>query len=236
MIMSRFTLLILILMSSVSFAEERARGLLVASHKATLSSELAARVIGISKSMGEAFKKGDLLVALDCRLYEAQRDKIAAETNVAKIRLDNTKQLNELRSIGTLDVAIAESEFKKVQAELRISELNVDRCLITAPFDGVVEQLDIQAFEIVKQQQTMLNIVGQNKLEAEIIVPSHWMSWLSLNQKIKLKVEETGQSLLAKVSQIGPSIDPASQTLQLRASINSLPDKVLPGMSVIAEF
>ena len=234
--MSRLPLLFLVLVSSLAFAEERARGLLVASHKATLSSELSARVIAISKTMGEAFNKGDLLVALDCRLYEAQRDKIAAETNVAKIRLDNTQQLNELRSIGTLDVAIAESEFKKVEAELRISELNVERCSIYAPFDGVVEQLDIQTFEIVQQQQTVLNIVNQDQLEAEIIVPSNWMSWLSTNQDIQLKVEETGQSLLAKVSQIGPSIDPTSQTLQLRAQITSLPDKVLPGMSVIAEF
>lgn len=231
-----FTLLCFVCISNYSAAESRARGLLVASNKATLSSELSARVIGISKTMGEAFKKGDLLVALDCRLYEAQRDKIAAETNVAKIRLDNTRQLNKLRSIGTLDVAIAESEFKKVQAELRISELNVERCSIYAPFDGVVEQVDIQRFEIVKQQQTVLNIVDQNQLEAEIIVPSNWMSWLLVNQLIKLKVEETNQSLTAIVNQIGPSIDPTSQTLQLRAQINSLPDKVLPGMSVIAEF
>ncbi|TDO96025.1 efflux RND transporter periplasmic adaptor subunit [Marinomonas balearica] len=231
-----FILLCLGCAASVSFAEGRARGLLIASHKATLSSELSARVVTISKTMGEAFNKGDLLVALDCRLYEAQRDKIAAETNVAKVRLDNSQQLNKLRSIGTLDVAIAESEFKKVQAELRISELNVERCSIYAPFDGVVEQLDVQTFEIVQQQQTVLNIVNRNQLEAEIIVPSSWMSWLSIDQDIQLEVEETGQFLLAKVSQIGPSIDPTSQTLQLRAQIANLPDKVLPGMSVITEF
>ncbi len=235
--MLRFVaLLSLAIFSSTSFAEGRARGLLVATNKATLSSELSARVIGISKTMGESFNKGDLLVQLDCRLYEAQRDKIAAETHVAKIRLDNTKQLNKLRSIGMLEVAIAESEFKKNQAELSISELNVERCTIFAPFNGVVDQVDIQTFEIVQQQQAVLNIVDQRQLEAEIIVPSNWMAWLSLNQEITLKVEETGQSLLAFVSQIGPSIDPTSQTLQLRAHISTLPEKVLPGMSVIAKF
>lgn len=223
-------------MSQLAAQTTHARGLLVATHKATLSSELAARVVELPKKMGEPFKQGDTLVALDCRLFEAQQDKVSAEVKVAQIRLENTKQLNQLRSIGTLEVAIAESELQKIIAEQRIAQLNVERCEIKAPFDGAVEQLDISPFEVVQQQQALLKIVGVNRLDADIIVPAEWLSWLEVGTVVQLTVEETGQSLQGKLSHIGPSIDPTSQTLQLKAEVKIVPEKVLPGMSVVAQF
>ena len=213
-----------------------ARGLLVATHSATLSSELAALVVELPKKMGESFKKGDTLVALDCRLFDAQQEKVSAEVKVAQIRLENTKQLNQLRSIGTLEVAIAESELQKVMAEQRIAQLNVERCNIKAPFDGVVEQVDIHRFEVVQQQQALLKVVGRAQLEADIIVPAEWMAWLKAGKKLQLEAEETQHTLQAFVSHIGPSVDPTSQTVQIRATIKSVPPSILPGMSVLAVF
>ncbi len=225
------------LFAGYSVAQSKtARGLLVAVHKATLSSELSSKVISLPLKMGESFNKGDTLVALDCRLFEAQLEKIAAEAKVAQIRLDNNKQLNQLRSIGTLEVAIADAELSKVKAEYRITQLNVERCQIKAPFSGYVEQLDIQNYEVVQQQQPLIAIVDNRQLHAAIIVPAEWKNWLQLGKSISLRVEETGQTLKGTISHIGPSIDPTSQTLQLRAEVKNVPEKVLPGMSVVAEF
>ncbi|TYL48326.1 efflux RND transporter periplasmic adaptor subunit [Marinomonas sp. IMCC 4694] len=214
----------------------KARGLLVATNKATLSSELAARVIALPKKMGDGFKQGDTLIQLDCRLFAAQLQKVDAEVTVATAKLDSTRQLNLLNSVGSLDVVIAEAELQKTQAEQGMAQLNVDRCDIKAPYDGYVEQLDIQRFEVVQQQQALMNIVSRASLEADIIVPAQWMAWLTINKAITLQVEETQQTLQAVISHIGPSVDPTSQTLQLRATISSIPAKVLPGMSVVAEF
>lgn len=227
----------LVLVSSlVLAADKQARGVLVALDKATLSSELAARVTTLPKKMGESFKKGDTLIGLDCRLFEAQLEKVAAEDKVAQVRLDNVKQLNQLRSVGTLDVAIAEAEQQKTKAEHKIARLNVDRCQIKAPFDGYIEQLEIHNHETVQPQQALLSIVSRDRLEADIIVPAEWMKWLAVNKKLSLQVDETEQRLDAILTYIGPSVDPTSQTLQIRARINKVPDKVLPGMSVVAEF
>jgi len=186
--------------------------------------------------MGESFLQGDSLIRLDCRLFEAQLEKVDAEGKVAQIKLDNSKQLNRLNSIGTLEVAIAQADLQKVAAERTMAQLNVERCDIKAPFDGAVEQLDIQPFEVVQQQQAMMKVVDRKRLEADIIVPAQWMKWLIKNQPITLQVEETNHSIQAIVTYIGPSVDPTSQTLQIRAKIEEVPEMVLPGMSVVALF
>lgn len=214
----------------------KARGILVSTNKATLSSELSARVIALPKKMGESFKRGEVLIQLDCRLFKAQLEKTQAEENIAQQRLENTNQLNLLNSIGKLEVTIAQAELQKVQAERTMAQLNVERCDIKAPFDGAVEQLEINRFEVVQQQQPLLKIVGITNLLADIIVPAEWLLWLNPGMQVSLLAEETQQVLAAQVSHISPSVDPSSQTVQIRAVIKDIPIKVLPGMSVVANF
>ena len=231
-----FTVLSLCLIySEAGFSEElEARSVIKTIDRATLSGELVAKIIKIPKRMGESFKKGDNLLVLDCSIFEAQKQKVSAERDLAKTKVKNARELNKLRSIGAIDVALAEADVRKNEAELRIATLNTDRCAIKAPYDGKVVNLMVNEHEIVGQQP-LIEIVGTNRLEADIIVPAKWISWLTIGTKLTLTVDETGKQIASQVSYISPAIDPVSQTLQLRASLNNV-QSVMPGMSATAKF
>ena len=102
-------------------ADNEARAVIKALDRALLSSELAGRITSLPRRPGDAFKKGDLLVAIDCDLYNAQSAKVAAEHKGARLKVENARQLQELRSIGALEVTTAESDFAQTQAALRIA-------------------------------------------------------------------------------------------------------------------
>ena len=231
-----FTALSLCLIySETGFSEElEARSVIKTIDRATLSGELVAKITKIPKRMGESFKKGDNLLVLDCAIFEAQKQKVSAERDLAKTKVKNARELNKLRSIGAVDVALAEADLRKSEAELRIAMLNTDRCAIKAPYDGEVVNLMVNEHEIVGQQP-LIEIVGTTRLEAEIIVPAKWISWLTVGTKLTLTLDETGKQIPSQISYISPAIDPVSQTLQLRASLNNL-QGVMPGMSATAKF
>ena len=133
-------LLILFLSSGYSQAQVmESRALVVASQEAILSSELAARIDNIAVKEMQRFKKGDLLIQFDCSLYEAQKDVVSANANSALIKLKSDEQMLQMRSIGKYELELSISEYEKAKSELRIAELNVERCQIKAPFDGAVE-------------------------------------------------------------------------------------------------
>lgn len=215
--------------------EYKARAVIKARDRAVLSGELAARVTGLPKRAGESFKQGELLVGLDCALYEAQAGKVAAEHNAAKIKLENARQLNELRSIGSLDVALAQSEYAQTQAELRIARINTQRCRITAPYDGKVVTVLINQHENIRQQQELIEIIADRRLEAEVVVPATWLGWLQPAAPLTLQIDETGARVEATIAAISPAIDPVSQTLLLRAEL-AQPAELIPGMSATAYF
>jgi membrane fusion protein, multidrug efflux system len=221
--------------SSIQAEEYKARAVINAWDRAVLSGELAARITSLPKRPGESFKRGELLVGLDCALYEAQASKVAAEHTAAKVKLDNARQLNELRSIGSLDVALAQSEYAQTQAELNIARINTRRCQIKAPYDGKVVTVLVNQHENIRQQQELIEIVADQRLEAEVVVPATWLSWLRPSAPLMLQIDETGAKVEATIAAISPAIDPVSQTLLLRAELTPSA-ALMPGMSATAYF
>ena len=207
------------------------RALVVASQEAVLSSELAARIENIAVKEMQRFKKGDLLIQFDCSLYEAQKDVVSANANGALIKLKSDEQMLQMRSIGKYELELSISEYEKAKSELRIAELNVERCQIKAPFDGAVEEVVVNTFETIQPQVELMKIIQTDILELEMVVSSEWISWLTIGHPIKVYIDEIQKEFNASVSGIGANVDPVSQTIQLKGTITDASPALLPGMS-----
>jgi membrane fusion protein (multidrug efflux system) len=226
------TVVLIVLMLSYAKAEVReSRALVVASQEAILSSELAARIENIAVKEMQRFKKGDLLIQFDCSLYEAQKDVVSANANSALIKLKSDEQMLQMRSIGKYELELSISEYEKAKSELRIAELNVERCQIKAPFDGAVEEVVVNTFETIQPQVELMKIIQTEVLELEMVVSSEWISWLKIGHPIKVYIDEIQKEFNATISGIGANVDAVSQTIQLKGTITDTSPALLPGMS-----
>ena len=226
------TAVLIVLMFSNANAEVReSRALVVASQEAILSSELAARIENIAVKEMQRFKKGDLLIQFDCSLYEAQKDVVSANANSALIKLKSDEQMLQMRSIGKYELELSISEYEKAKSELRIAELNVERCKIKAPFDGAVEEVVVNTFETIQPQVELMKIIQTEVLELEMVVSSEWISWLKIGHPIKVYIDEIQKEFNATISGIGANVDAVSQTIQLKGTITDTSPALLPGMS-----
>ena len=226
------TVVLIVLMLSYAKAEVReSRALVVASQEAILSSELAARIENIAVKEMQRFKEGDLLIQFDCSLYEAQKDVVSANANSALIKLKSDEQMLQMRSIGKYELELSISEYEKAKSELRIAELNVERCQIKAPFDGAVEEVVVNTFETIQPQVELMKIIQTDILELEMVVSSEWISWLKIGHPIKVYIDEIQKEFNATISGIGANVDAVSQTIQLKGTITDTSPALLPGMS-----
>ena len=226
------TVVLIVFMLSYANAEVReSRALVVASQEAILSSELAARIENIAVKEMQRFKKGDLLIQFDCSLYEAQKDVVSANANSALIKLKSDEQMLQMRSIGKYELELSISEYEKAKSELRIAELNVERCQIKAPFDGAVEEVVVNTFETIQPQVELMKIIQTEVLELEMVVSSEWISWLKIGHPIKVYIDEIQKEFNATISGIGANVDAVSQTIQLKGTITDTSPALLPGMS-----
>ena len=225
-------LTILFFLSPTSYSQDmESRALVVASQEAILSSELAARIENIAVKEMQRFNKGDLLIQFDCSLYEAQKDVVSANSNSALIKLKSDEQMLQMRSIGKYELELSISEYEKAKSELRIAELNVERCQIKAPFDGAVEEVIVNTYETIQPQVELMKIIQTDILELEMVVSSEWVSWLKIGHPIKVYIDEIQKEFNASISGIGANVDAVSQTIQLKGTITDTSPALLPGMS-----
>lgn len=212
------------------------RVLVTTQDRAVLAGELAARIDEMAFRPGQSFKKGDVLISFDCAAYKAQRASAAADHRQADAQLKSQQRLFELRSVGELDVVMAEAARDRTLAQVQLQDVYLDRCRITAPYDGAVVQWLSRPYQIANPADELMEIIGSGNLELELIVPSSWLSWLSVGQTFQARIEETGTVITATTERIGADIDPVSQTVKVFAAINGDAGGLLPGMSGVAVF
>ena len=233
-----FLLFLTILVPLSSFAEAsdalqrfQARSMIVAIHQPIISSEIAARIECLPVREGEHFKKDSILVTFNNDLLKAQRDKTKAELEASRLKLENRKKLEQLESIGTLEVALAELEVQRRTAEMQITNILLDRCTIRAPFNGCVVALHVDEHESVGPQQKLLEIVSTDQLEVEVMAPSDWLSWLRKGIPFAVRMDGIQTTIAASVLATGAIVDPVSRMVKVRGSLKKTPNALLPGMT-----
>ncbi|WEK32356.1 MAG: efflux RND transporter periplasmic adaptor subunit [Candidatus Pseudomonas phytovorans] len=213
-----------------------ARGVLRARDQAMLASELAGRIVEMPYTDGEDFKKGSTLARFDCSAYQAQLNAAQASVRAAREELNHNRQLAALKSVGQFEVSLADAKQAQAQAEAQVYQVQVKRCVVTAPFDGRVVQRRAQPHESVANGAPLLEVVDNRSLEIQLLVPSRWLARLKPGQTFQFTPDETGQPLGAKVKRVGARIDEGSQTLLLIGELPSDARGLLAGMSGTATF
>ncbi|MDX2505871.1 MAG: efflux RND transporter periplasmic adaptor subunit [Gammaproteobacteria bacterium] len=213
-----------------------ARVLLSAINKTTLSSQIAGRITGISVKAGDHFKTQQTLIAIDCEVQKAQRDKALAEVTTARAKLKVQRQLEKLNSGSTLNITLAQASVKQAIADLAIINISIKMCNIKAPFTGQVIEREVQPYEYVSIGQPILEIIDNRHLEIKLIVPSNWLAWLKPGQKFTVQLDDNKKSYPASITRIGARIDSASQSLNVTGIIDQKAPELIAGMSGTAQF
>jgi RND family efflux transporter MFP subunit len=230
------TILALIITISSLLAEQNIRAIIVSPDRTVLSAQIAGSITSILKRDGEYFKKKQLLAKIDCGIYEAQKEKVKVEKNIAYKQLLNNKRLSKLGSISNLEIELSRAEYHKKSADLKIADINSSRCYIYAPFNGRVVSTKVNRYQSVKPQDEIIDIISVDNLEAIAVVPATWIASLSNNQVVKLHIDELNKSIYGKIKELGAVVDPSSQTINIRVSLNKPYGNILSGMSATVYF
>ena len=212
------------------------RGVVRALDQAALSTDLMTRVAKIGFREGESFKAGDLLISFDCERYRAEAQSADAVLREMNLTLDSNEHLSTYRAVGKHDVEISRARASKAEAEARSLNSRLKQCDVIAPFDGRVAELSLHLHEQPAPNKPFLVIVGHSRLEIELIVPSHWLSWLKPDTGFKFHVDEMKGDYAARVVRLGASVDAVSQMVKAIAVFDRPAENVLPGMSGSAQF
>lgn len=178
------------------------RGVVKATAQATLASQVQGRISQLPFKEGQHFKKGALLVGLDCSKYEAELASARAEHRGKTKTYENNVRLSEHQAVGQLELEVSQAESEKASAAVEAAQVNVDGCTIFAPFPGRIVKTIVNEHENVFPNDQLISLLDDSLLEIELIVPSRSLLWLRVGTAFKYAIDEMDRSYSAVVQDI----------------------------------
>ena len=201
---------------------------------------------------GSKVKAGDKLFLIDPEKYQASFDSLDASVGVANANLKNAE--TEFKRISALykKNAVSQKDYDAVvaaydiananlvsaKANLKNAKIDLGYTTITAPFDGVVgdNQVDVGSL-VIANQTKLVRLTKINPIEAEFYIADvdnltrktnlDNGSWQQLNSDAVLSVN--GENFNGKVNFIDNVVNTATGSVLAKASFDNSEGKILPG-------
>ena len=212
-----------------------ARGVLTAGQSADIAAGMTGRLTATPYKSGQYVKTGAMIAEFDCDRQRAELTSRQTAHATQALKYDNQAELLKMGAAGALDVSIARSERDQLAAEVAAMKIALKDCTVYAPFPGFITARHIDAFETAQVGQALFSLNRAGRTEISIIAPSDWASWVKSGANFTFKVDETGESVSARVQRLSAVVDPVSQTIEITARLTGK-HKGRPGMSGVAVF
>ena len=202
-----------------------------AREEVVIASQARGMVADLAIKDGSRFRKGDVLVKLDCSVLQAQTDKAKALARRQKWIMESNERLSQIQSKSSLEVNLSKADADAAFAEAAAMEKMLAQCYIIAPFDGRVGELIVRKNQYVVEGQPLMELLNDSLLVLEFIVPSAWITWFVPGYAFTVTIDETGGVCQATLSYLGGKVDPVSQSIKAYAALSEQNAGLLPGMS-----
>ncbi len=221
--------------SSQNSGELRAQ--LRARTQTVLSAPVSARLVDFRVEEGQSIKAGQRIAVFDCSEQSAALRSVQARRDAAAANLESQQRLFDLSSGSVLEISLAQAEMAVAEAEISRIEAILAKCIVTAPFSGMVTSRDVYPHQYLAEGQPMVELTDVKSLEVEMILPAEWLTWLKKDLVFDFTTDATGQKEQGRVRYVVERVDPVSQTIRVIGVLEKEGGgKLLPGMSGFVSF
>jgi multidrug efflux system membrane fusion protein len=220
----------------------------------TIHPQINGPLVKINFTEGQMVKRGDLLVQIDPRPYQAAVDQADGQLKRDQASLaNNRKDLERYKTLLAQNsvsdqvyatqlatVAQTEATIASDRAALEAAQLNLDYCRITAPVAGLVGLRQVDVGNLMQANSTTIAVVTQlQPMSVLFTVPEDSLSNIlqRLRAGQKLPVDAFDRSMTNKIasgalSNADNQIDPTTGTLKLRAMFDNSKFELFPNQFV----
>ena len=120
-----------------------------------------------------------------------------ANYQLAKSIYERNKRLFASNAVSRQNLEIAEADYVKAESALNIAQRTLGYTVLTAPFNGFVEQRYVENYEEITAGQAILRLVNPDSIEVRFTLPETNISLLTLPQKIFIEFDSRKGKLFA---------------------------------------
>ena len=193
--------------------------------------EVSGRIARLNFDDGQHVKKGQLLVAFDSTVNQAEVLQARAELGIARTNFERTVDLAKKNFVSERARDESQANVQVLEAKLALAEARLSKLEIRAPFSGIVGIRNISVGDYVKDGTDLVNLEDISSVKVDFRVPERYIDQVQKGQGIEVIVDALpGKPFHARVDAVDPQVDSSGRSALLRGRIGNPEGRLKPGM------
>ncbi len=207
-----------------------AAGTVFSRNETQITAGMAGRLVQLAEP-GDFVQAGAAVAVFDCEMLELQRERQLAEAERASINLKTlSSEVDRLESVRDTSVIaeiqhdrtaadrdLARSDLRIAKIAIRETDSQLARCIVRAPFSGVVTQRLRNAGEDVERSTVLAAMTDTENLEVRASVPIRYLPRMHAGESAEVRLNEL--RLEARIRKVVPAANSQSQTFEVRLDL-----------------
>ena len=222
-------------------------GVVEAADSSSIGFEVSGNVREMRVDVGDRITKGQVLAVLDKRTYNLNVQAAEAEVGRAKVQLaDKRNDLDRFQRINKQDPgavsqaaldnsqAAVDGALKQVQftkSGLKLAQRDLNKTVLRAPFDGVIANRYIDAFNEVARGQKCFDTYELTGMEVAISIPEDAIDDIQMDQKGEIQfsvfADRTYHGKVTEISKVAGN----ANAFPIKLTIEDPDQRIRPGMT-----
>lgn len=204
-------------------------GSLLPNEEVELKAQISGRIMEVLFNEGELAQKNQVLVKIDDREWQAQRQRFKADLDNAEKDLHRKKALLEIKGVSQEEIDNAENRVNMLKANIAELDVKIDNANIKAPFNGRLGLRMVSQGDFINAGSSIVRISDNSKLKLDFSIPEHFANKVIKGQNLTFYISNSKQEHTATVYATEPRINASNRSLEVRALVNNAHEDILPG-------
>jgi membrane fusion protein (multidrug efflux system) len=211
--------------------ETQAVGSLRSRQGVILRPEVGGRIAKLGFVDGQRVTHGQLLVQLDDTLQQAQLLQAKAQASIARTNLQRNRELVAQNFVSQSAADQTAAALEVAEAQVAVTQAQLMRMAIVAPFDGVTGIRSVNIGDYVKDGADLVSVEDVGTMAVDFRLPEAVVSRLRLNQAVDVSLDGLpGRKFKARVEAIDSQLDANGRSLLVRARLDNSSGVLRSGM------
>jgi membrane fusion protein, multidrug efflux system len=199
----------------------RLTGTVQARKDVTISAEESGVVREILVEKGSRVRMGEPIVRLDAALLQAQLEQARALSELARETWERRKRLYEEDQVGS-ELSYLEARYgaEQAAANLKLLQERVERTMIRAPIDGILDSREIEVGTMVGVGTPVARIVDTDQVKITAGVPERYAGDVMVGSPVVVGFGPTGEGPFeGRISYVGAVVNTRNRTFPIELTL-----------------
>ena len=202
-----------------------------------LLSKLNGTVEEVLVREGQRVKRGDVIARIDDDDYRIAVERTEAAYNLAKAEFERDRAIYAKGVIPTATLDTNRTRMETTKADFDDAKLQLSRCLVTSPMDGVMQKVDAKVGLQLAVGDPIAEIIDIERVKAVVGIPESDVTAVRGLNAIDFTIQAlAGRRLTGKVHYLASSPETVARIFRLELEVDNKAGDILPGMFLRADI